>query len=62
MEKTIPSQPGTYRFKPHSLLPWLSVRVVKESVLAPDTLRVRCAGMTFSATRMFANGEWQGPL
>ena len=60
--KNFPSQPGQYRFKPHNLLPWMQVQVVKQSVLAPDTFRVRCAGLTFNPSGVFASGVWQGPL
>ena len=62
MLKNFPSQPGQYRFKPHNLLPWMQVQVVKQSVLSPDTYRVRCAGLTFNPSGVFANGVWQGPL
>ena len=60
--KTIPSQPGQYRFKPHALLPWLSVQLVKESVMAQQNMQIRCAGLTFRANGVFHSGVWQGPL
>ncbi len=62
MQHTIPSQPGSYRLKAHSLLPWLQVRLVKDSVYSPQTLRLRCAGMTLPVGNWLANGQWEGPL
>ena len=59
--KGMPNEPGMYRFKPYSMLPWTSVQVIKESVLSPSTLRVRCAGLTLSAS-LFQNGYWEGPI
>lgn len=57
-----PIQPGVYRYKRYFLLPWLTVRVIKDSIGSPDVLRVRCAGITLPAEVFLSKGEWQGPI
>lgn len=59
---SVPQQPGHYRFRKHALMPWLSVDVVKDSAERPDTLRLRCAGLTFAVGSWFDKGMWEGPL
>jgi len=61
-QRSFPCQPGLYRYKPIALLPWMPVQVIKESVREPDTLRVRCAGLTLPVSSLFAHGYWQGPI
>lgn len=60
--RSVPQQPGHYRFRKHALLPWLAVDVFKDSAERPDTLNLRCAGLTFPVSAWFANGVWEGPL
>lgn len=59
--KGMPNEPGMYRFRPYAILPWTRVQVIKDSVFSPNKLRVRCAGLTLSAS-LFQNGYWDGPL
>lgn len=59
---SIPQQPGHYRFRKHSLMPWLAVDVFKFSAERPEDLRLRCAGLTFPASAWFQRGIWEGPI
>lgn len=50
--------PGHYQFRPNPFVPWMNVRVFRDSI-TNESLRVRWAGVEIDAAKLVNHGEWK---
>jgi len=51
--------PGNYQFRPNPFVPWINVRVFRESAANRENLRVRWAGVEIDVDKLAKHGEWK---
>ncbi len=51
--------PGQYRYRPTHFMPWLNVKVYKQSAQNDSKLSVRFAGVELDADVFLKYGQWQ---
>ncbi|TQV88204.1 hypothetical protein [Aliikangiella coralliicola] len=51
--------PGQYQYRLSQMLPWVHVRVFRESISNKEKLCVRLAGFEIDAQKLFQRGEWK---
>jgi hypothetical protein len=51
--------PGQYQFRPNPFVPWINVKVFRESVANKENLRVRWAGLEIDFNKLAQRGEWK---
>ncbi|MET1255211.1 hypothetical protein [Aliikangiella maris] len=61
MERLSPSilTPGDYQFRPNPFVPWIDVKVFKESSNEDSGLLVNWAGEIIDADKLVNRGEWK---
>ena len=58
-QRTLSITPGHYQFRPSPFIPWMHVRVFRDSFTNQENLRVRWAGVEVDAARLINHGEWK---
>jgi len=48
-----------YQYRPNQFMPWLNVRVFRDSAQNHDKLCVRFAGVEFDADMFIRHGQWK---
>ncbi|WP_444996666.1 hypothetical protein [Aliikangiella sp. IMCC44359] len=52
-------QPGEYQFRPNPFVPWMKVKVFKESSAHDENLRICWSGGIIDASKLINRGEWK---
>ncbi|MCW9000536.1 MAG: hypothetical protein OQK04_17630 [Kangiellaceae bacterium] len=51
--------PGQYQYRPSQYMPWINVKVFKDSANDNSRLCVRFAGVEFDADMFLQHGQWK---
>lgn len=61
MESYLKNQlkPGCYQFRMNPFVPWMNVKVYRESPENANNMKVRLAGVEIDASKILNRGQWK---